>query len=197
MFKILIISILATIAAAQFTSLQWSTCPGVPSKISILNLRVSPMPILNPSITNLTLYGQATAVISGKLKSVVNIIRTVSGLPLPIRCYLNNGNYVGSCTYDDLCELLNKVLNVGPANCPASLVNGGLDCKCPYTIAKDRFLDVFDGFDIPDFAGSPVDWLASGDFNVDVNVTDTTTQPRVLCMNLKFSMAKAPPTPGK
>jgi len=38
--------------------------------------------------------------LSGKLNAKINIVRTVSGIALPIRCYIASGVYVGSCTYD-------------------------------------------------------------------------------------------------
>ena len=37
--------------------------------------------------------------VGGNLKTTINIIRTVSGIALPIRCYIAAGIEVGSCTY--------------------------------------------------------------------------------------------------
>ena len=37
--------------------------------------------------------------VGGNLKTTINIIRTVSGIALPIRCYIASGIEVRSCTY--------------------------------------------------------------------------------------------------
>jgi hypothetical protein len=49
---------------------------------------------------NFKLNGKNTRTISGKVRSDVKILRTVSGLTLDVKCFLVNGNQVGSCIYD-------------------------------------------------------------------------------------------------
>ena len=46
--------------------------------------------------------------IKGQVKADVKIIRTVGSLALPVQCYLNEGTYVGSCVYNDLCDFIKK-----------------------------------------------------------------------------------------
>ena len=72
---------------------------------------------------NLIFTGQNSRAITGVVKADINIVRTVSGLNLKISCYLVDGNYVGSCVYNDLCAVLKSVLDLSPTNCPQSLVD--------------------------------------------------------------------------
>ncbi len=106
----------------------------------------------------LILGGSNTRVIKGAVKSDVKIKRTVSGLTLDVNCYLVNGNYVGSCNYNDLCLLLNSVLSLTPANCPQSLKDNGIDCTCPFNLSV-RTLDINADFELPDAATTPITWI--------------------------------------
>jgi len=57
-------------------------------------------PIRHPGPMNFKLNGRNTRTISGKVRSDVKIDRTISGLTAVVKCYLVNGNNVGSCIYD-------------------------------------------------------------------------------------------------
>jgi hypothetical protein len=103
------------------------------------------------------------------LEVTLEIIRTVSGIKLPVRCYIVNGNTVGSCTYPDLCTFLQRILKeFQPDNCPPSLAQFGIDCKCPFDI-KPQLLDIVDHpLDLPDATQTAATFLASGNFNITV-----------------------------
>jgi hypothetical protein len=68
---------------AEYTKLQWTDCGS--KAISFTNIGITPMPIIQPG--NGKLYLKATLLRSsnGNLKSDINIVRTVSGLALPIK----------------------------------------------------------------------------------------------------------------
>jgi hypothetical protein len=133
---------------------------------------------------NLVFTAQNSAIIKGVVKADVNIVRTVSGLNLKISCYLVDGNYVGSCIYNDLCALIKSVLSLDQNNCPASLVNNGIDCTCPWNLPV-RLVDIKEDFDLPDASTTPISWIGSGDFNVDIKGTQGLTS--IMCLNVKFS----------
>ena len=142
-------------------------------------------PIRHPGVMHLVFAGQNKKVITGVVKADVNIVRTVSGLNLKIQCYLVNGDYVGSCVYNDLCALMNSVLSLTPENCPANLIQNGINCKCPWNLPIN-FVNINQDFDLPDASTTPITWIGSGDFNVDIKATQGTTS--ILCMNTKFSV---------
>ncbi len=121
----------------------------------------------------------------------LNIIRTVSGITLPVRCYIVNGVNVGSCTYPDLCEFLQSILTeFGPDNCPAPLVQVGIDCTCPFKLPPQR-IDVVDlPLNLPDATQTAATFLASGNFNLTVlvNEVDASAPVPYGCGNALFTV---------
>ena len=59
------------------------------------------MPIVQPGSGKISMAVEAAENIQGVLKADVNIVRKVSGINLPIRCYLVDGENVGSWFVDD------------------------------------------------------------------------------------------------
>ena len=52
------------------------------------------------------------------MPTTIDIIRTIAGLALPVRCVLVQGLYVGSCSYTDLCKnLINEIAGITADNC--------------------------------------------------------------------------------
>ena len=69
----------------------------------------------------------------------MDIIRTVAGLALPVRCTIaNSGGQqfpVGSCTYADACkDVMQDMAGVTAENCPPELADWGIDCNCPFDL---------------------------------------------------------------
>ena len=54
------------------------------------------MPIIQPGPGTVSFSVAATQKIQGVIKADVNILRTVKGIKLPVRCYQVNGENVGS-----------------------------------------------------------------------------------------------------
>jgi hypothetical protein len=123
--------------------------------------------------------------ISGLIKSDITIYRSIAGLKLKVSCYLVDGNYVGSCVNTDFCQVLKRSLNFSVENCPPFLVNNSLDCTCPFSLPT-RLIDINTSFDVRDLSTSLVSWLASGDYDFDIKLTQGTTS--ILCLSIKFSM---------
>lgn len=106
----------------------------------------------------LKLSGKSSRAIKGNVRSDVKILRTVTGVTLPVSCYLVNGNQVGSCVYNDLCGLLNSVLGYNESNCPQNLIDNNINCKCPFDIPA-RSLSIDTKADLPDASTTSVTWL--------------------------------------
>lgn len=155
MFKfICFLAILGTILAQ--TNLQWSICGS--SVLQIYEFDVGPLPITHPGPMPFVLSAKSIREIRGAVKSTLTIKRTVNGITLPISCYLSNGNYVGSCTYNDLCELMKSVLGYDENNCPDNLINNSIDCTCPFKLPA-RELDIDVVADLPDASASSIQWI--------------------------------------
>lgn len=125
--------------------------------------------------------------IRGQVKADLNIIRTIAGLSLPVRCTLVNGQYFGSCVYDDLCAFMKGYLNFDENNCPESFIENGFDCRCPFNLPITE-LNFDNVLDLPDFSTTIFSFLASGNFDVTIKGSIGTTN--VLCLNMKFTMMK-------
>lgn len=155
MFKIICFLAILGSTLAQ-TKLDWSICGT--SVLNIYEFDVGTMPILHPGPMPFTLVAKSIREIRGKVKSTLSIKRTVNGITLPISCYLSNGIYVGSCTYDDLCELMKSVLGYSETNCPQNLIDNNIDCTCPFKLpARDLDIDVV--ANLPDASTTPIQWI--------------------------------------
>ena len=128
---------------------------------------------------------------SGKLPTTLNIIRTVTGLALPVRCTVARpGINVGSCSYTDICkDVMQDIANVTSVNCPPKLAEWGIDCNCPFNLPVQKIDGSLD-FQISDLSTSIVSFLVSGDFDVTATVNNAANQ-HVACLRLKFTMQKA------
>ena len=73
----------------------------------------------------------------------VTIVRTVSGLALPIRCFLLDTGYWGGCNYNDLCQGWKSYW----AESSPSYIE---DLQCPFNIPS-QLIEASNAFDLPDF----------------------------------------------
>ena len=133
---------------------------------------------------NFIIHAKNTQEIKGQVKVDVNIIRTVSGLALAVRCILTDSGYVGSCSYSDLCRSLPGDLNLNEENCPPFLINNGIQCRCPFNLPI-RAIDLYYGFQLPSAAGTIFSFLSSGDY--DLTIRATIDSASILCLNTKFT----------
>ena len=122
--------------------------------------------------------------INGLVKADIKLIRIISGLTLPVNCYLMDGTYVGSCVYNDLCAFTNFIFNLNQNDCPEFLINNGFDCTCPFDLPNGD-LNINEIFQVPALATTAVTFLGSGDFDFTIKATMGTTN--ILCLNMKFA----------
>ena len=130
-------------------------------------------------------------VIKGQVKFDLKITRTVSGITLPLNCILNQGLFVGSCVYNDICDLPKSVSSLDENNCPTNLVDNGILCTCPFDLPI-RDLNINQNLDLPanyvllaGVTSFPYPYVAAGDFDVTIKLTKNTTN--ILCLNFKYS----------
>ena len=138
-------------------------------------------PILHPGVATFSYETSFLRPVSGRLPTTFNIIRTVAGLSLPVRCTIGFGFYFGSCSYPDLCQdFMQDVLGF--------LLDHGIDFNCPFDIPVKSVETSFD-HEIPDLSTSIVPFLASGDFDVTITVNNSSNQ-HIACMRLKYTIQK-------
>ena len=96
-------------------------------------------------------------------------MRSVSGIQLPVKCYVLNGQNVGSCMYSDLCSFLQDILaEFQPDNCPPALAQYGIDCTCPFNIETQRLNIIDEPLDLPDASQTAASFMASGNFDITI-----------------------------
>lgn len=142
-FFLFVLCVCPLLLNAEYTKLQWSDCGS--KEATIYEIDVKPMPILQPGEATLNFRMNLKRALNGKLKTTLNIVRSVSGVALPIRCYLAAGVYVGSCTYDDICEIVKTLLpdSFNPTACLPELASYGIDCTCPIKL-KSGLIEILD-----------------------------------------------------
>lgn len=151
-------------------------------------------PIVHPGVIDVTFQANTKRDIKGAIKTELNIVRSVSGIALPIRCYLASGLYVGSCTYNDGCkDLLQDILNITAANgnCPPPLAAIGIDCSCPFNIPQNNNINLQFPSNIEDLSTSVASFLASGDFKIRLKATGPAPTNEVGCLEFSISMKPA------
>ena len=91
--------------------------------------------------------------------------------------YLASGIYLGSCTYDDLCDLLKNRHpdNFNPTVCLQipTLADNKIDCNCPFDLGSGFFNLQNILLEIPDASLSLATFWGSGDFNVTASFSDS------------------------
>ena len=70
---------------AEFTKLEWTDC-GSP-QVQFFDIAVKPIPILHPGPIELNFKANLLRGNRGKVRTDINIIRTISGLTLPVKWY--------------------------------------------------------------------------------------------------------------
>ncbi|UJR33828.1 hypothetical protein I4U23_021252 [Adineta vaga] len=178
---VIFLCFIAYAAAQTYTKLDFKDCGS--RNVQISRLSITPMPIIQPGEGTVSVSVAATENIKGVIKADLNIIRKVSGIQLPIKCYIVEGEFVGSCSYPDLCGLMKRLIKYEPGQCPENLAQYGIDCECPININKND-IDIEMAVSIPqapDFAS----WLSVGDFDVNLKATVANIYA---CYDIKFSV---------
>ncbi|CAF3719059.1 unnamed protein product [Rotaria sp. Silwood1] len=137
------------------------------------------MPIHYPGNINITLAHTIKRSIK-TFQLSVDILRTVSNIRLPVRCYTVEGLRVGSCKYtgDEMCHLIKNwwpktfglyltslVSTILGNNCDGSLGELSINQNVVY----NKMLE------LPDLSGSVLSFLMSGDFDVKIVATEKGT----------------------
>ncbi|CAF0872980.1 unnamed protein product [Adineta ricciae] len=192
MQTIFVLFTLAVIANVQgdYNKLEYQVLSS--SGAEILEADVTPMPILNPGEALLTLRANLKRPIQ-KIRTVLKIVRTVSGITLPVKCYKIDGVEVGSCDYADLCVVLQTMLpSFRPETCPPTAANYGVDCNCPFNIPAGSLNIIKEKMVLPDAQASIASFMASGDFSFQLDTYDS--QGSYANIIIKFTVKPAKPS---
>ncbi|KAH3756281.1 ganglioside GM2 activator [Pelomyxa schiedti] len=159
---VVVLALVAAVLAADPIPFSYSNCGSTSDPIQITALSVSPSPIT---------FGENVTV-SGTVKLTKQITAMTLALKLEkqvigwmnIPCVDN----IGSCTYDDVCLILDKIAQ--NYTCPDLLVENNIPCVCPYPAGT---------YVLPTTTMGPIplpppilDWLTDGNYRVTATMTD-------------------------
>ncbi|XP_028907193.1 ganglioside GM2 activator [Ornithorhynchus anatinus] len=141
----------------RVSGFSWENCDDGKDPAVIHSLTVSPDPINVPG--DLTVSASVSTNVSLTAPQKVELImeKEMAGLWIKIPCV----EQMGSCTYDDICEVLDSLILPGQP-CPEPLHTYGLPCHCPfkegtYSLPESRFS--LPDIDLPS-------WLSNGNYRI-------------------------------
>ncbi|EGD82944.1 hypothetical protein PTSG_03577 [Salpingoeca rosetta] len=165
-----------TLKSFSFSDCAPSSAPAHVSKLSI-----SPDPIKLPGNITFSAAGSLSATVDAPIKAEVKLEKKV-GVWIKIPCV----DDIGSCSYDDLCKVLAKLIPVDPhGNCPAPLPSMGIPCRCPLT--SFNFNVPTTTVSAPALPPSVPSWLSNGDYKATLEAK-TNAGDVLFCANIELSL---------
>ena len=128
---------------------------------------IMPDPVAMPGTITVAVNLTLTKTLRSPLKAEVTLKKRVgtSSTYVTIPCIGN----IGSCTYEDLCELIPYI-----GGCPPPLSTYNIPCQCPFA-AGNYSLPQYE-FDLP-YPSDVPSWLVSGDYYGKAVLTDSAGDP--------------------
>lgn len=142
---------------SQLGSFSWDNCDEGKDPAVIKSLMLEPDPIAVPGNVTVSVEGKTSVPLTSPQKVELTVEKEVAGLWVKIPCV----EHLGSCTYEDVCNVLDTVIAPGEP-CPEPLHTYGLPCHCPfkegtYSLPKSDFT-------VPDL--ELPGWLSSGNYRI-------------------------------
>lgn len=143
--------------SVQVLGFDWKNCGKPEDPAGLKTLSLSPDPISIPGDLTAEASGATSVELSAPLLLNVTLEKEVAGFWVTIPCV----EEMGSCRYEDACDLLNQLIPPGQ-DCPEPLHSYGLPCRCPfkagsYSLPKTDF--TLPNVDLPY-------WLTNGNYRV-------------------------------
>ncbi|XP_027697466.1 ganglioside GM2 activator [Vombatus ursinus] len=153
---------------SKVSDFSWENCDGGHDPVVITSLEVEPVPISIPGEVTIGMETKANIPLTSPVKAVVTLEKELRpGFWLLIPCIKN----IGSCTYKDICEIIDTFIPPGEP-CPEPLHTYGLPCHCPFK--KGTYSLPKTSFQIP-----PVKLphsLSSGKYRAQVILSNSSTR---------------------
>lgn len=101
---------------------QWKDCGKKSYPVHVNNIILSPEKLKFPGNITFGFNGKLDMTVTAPLKLSLTVKQKWGFLWIKAPCK----DQVGSCTYDNVCEILSKI------DCPAILTKYGIPCHCPF-----------------------------------------------------------------
>ncbi|XP_076993557.1 ganglioside GM2 activator [Tamandua tetradactyla] len=147
----------AQVLRNQFSSFSWDNCDEGKDPAVVKSLTVEPDPVAIPGNLTVSAEVKTSVPLTSPQKVELTVEKEVAGFWIKIPCL----DQIGSCTYDDFCNVLNIIIPPGQ-DCPEPLHTYGLPCHCPfkdgtYSLPKSDF--TMPDLEVPS-------WLTSGNYRL-------------------------------
>jgi len=156
----------------KLSSYSFKNCDKPGDLLNVTKLTLGPDPISFPGTLQVDFAGVIAKTLDAPLKADLVIQRRVGQSWIKIPCI----GTVGSCTYDDLCDLLKGAV------CPPPFVTNGVPCKCPFNAGSYKMPNV--GIEVDAAVFPPGDYHAKGSV-----VTGDSGEISVGCIEVYASFA--------
>jgi len=110
--------------SGRLTTFKYNNC-GDPTKetANITKLIIGPDPLYFPGPLTVEFAGTSKITVQAPITGVLLLQVKAGSTWVKIPCI----GVIGSCTYEDICQLLNQI-----QQCPGPLIDAGIPCKCPF-----------------------------------------------------------------
>ncbi|XP_071426512.1 ganglioside GM2 activator-like [Pithys albifrons albifrons] len=154
----------------------WENC-GDKDPVVVQSLSVAPDPISIPGSLRVSAAVNNGKTMASPLKAELVVEKALGDLWIQLPCI----DQLGSCTYNDVCSILDDLIPPG-VPCPEPLLTYGIPCHCPF---KEGFYSLpASDFDVPDV--ELPSWMTNGNYRVRA-VLSNGGEERA-CLKLAFSL---------
>eukprot|EP00055_Hartaetosiga_balthica_P002674 m.4832 g.4832 ORF g.4832 m.4832 type:complete len:204 (-) comp2297_c0_seq1:449-1060(-) len=157
---------------------SYTNC-GKSDAAQITSLSISPDPIELPGNITFSMAAMLGAQVAAPIKLELTLEKKV-GVWVKIPCV----DDIGSCTYPDVCTLLEKI-PLQNGKCPAPLPSLGIPCRCPLSTFKVNVPPTT--VEAPKLPPSVPSWLSNGDYKATFKAY-TNAGTELLCSEIEISL---------
>ncbi|NWX20270.1 SAP3 protein, partial [Aegotheles bennettii] len=161
----------------QVGGFAWENCGDGRDPAVLQSLSVAPDPISIPGSLRVSVAASSSKTLASPLKTVLLVEKALGELWIQLPCI----DGLGSCTYDDMCIMLDNLIPPG-TTCPEPLLTYGIPCHCPFKAGSYSLPDC--DFDLPDVE-LPA-WMTNGNYRVRAVLSSGGQQ--LACVKLAFSL---------
>ncbi|XP_030315078.1 ganglioside GM2 activator isoform X1 [Calypte anna] len=105
----------------------WENCGDGRDPVVLKSLSVAPDPISIPGSLRISAAASSSKTVASPLKAVLVVEKALGDLWIQLPCI----DQLGSCTYNDVCVILDNLIPPG-TTCPEPLLTYGIPCHCPF-----------------------------------------------------------------
>lgn len=156
---------------------SWENCGEGKDPVVLQSLSVAPDPISIPGNLRISAAVNGNKAMASPLKTVLVVEKALGDLWIQLPCI----DQLGSCTYDDICTILDTLIPPGTP-CPEPLLTYGIPCHCPFK-AGSYSLPASD-FALPDV--ELPSFMTNGNYRVRAVVSSKGEE--LACVKLGFSL---------